>query len=132
MTSSENENDYDEEIFGMLDGEQLPENNRIAVRYIRTDITASLIAKERFFFFSKKITVRLIDISSKGVAVVSLEKIKAKKASLELIFPNNQIITIDGKIIYRGNGNKYGLKFDQFNNELGNHLLATQTDLLFK
>lgn len=130
MTAPKDYDIFDDDLFSLLSDEQA-DNKRTAVRYIRTDISAS-IGTTVFFFFSKKIPVKLIDISSKGAAIKSKKRIRAKKIILNLVFADKKVFTIPAKIIYRGSHFKYGLKFNRYDNELGNHMLETQSDLLFK
>ena len=135
MSSSENQDDYDEEIFGMPSAEELPVNHRCAIRYIRTDITASLSIYS-LLGSTKNIPIKLIDISSKGVAIECEKKLtKKKKIVLELVFKDKKKFTIDVIIIHQKkshNKTQYGLKFAHFNNELGDYILASQQDLVFK
>jgi len=137
MNKPENETDYDDEIFSMsidnLQEDNLQEDNhRTAVRYVRVDITALLI--QPFLFKpSKKILVKLLDISSKGASIEFKDKLSEKKqVILELTFKDKRKFSIKSKIIYHKNHIEYGLKFDQLNNELGDYLLKTQNDLIFK
>lgn len=131
MTVPENIEDFEDEIFSLLINDQQDDNKRKAVRYIRKDIKAS-ISKTGRLFSSKKTFVTLIDISSKGAAITSKKKIPFKKIVLILTFPDQKKFSISATIAYRGESNKYGLKFDKYNDELGNHMFATQDDLLFK
>ena len=133
MSRHENNNDYDEEIFDMLFTDAQINNQRTAVRYIRADITITL-RKYGLLKFAKKIPVELLDISSKGAAIKCEKKLGIKKRIiLELIFEDNHEFIIHAKTIYQiENKNKYGLKFDSFNHELGDYLLSTQNDLIFK
>ncbi len=130
MTAPKDNDIFDDNFFKLLSDGQA-ENNRTAVRYIRTDITA-IVNQPRFLFPAKKISVKLIDISCKGAAIKSEKKIRAKKVILKLVFEDNKVFNIPAKIIYVGCDYKYGLKFNRYDNELGNHMLDTQSDLLFK
>lgn len=133
MSSSENETDKDDEIFSMLSDIENTTNQRIAVRYVRTDISVSL-SPLGLFSFSKYLPVKLLDISSKGAAIECKKKLPLKKKIiLDLLFEDNKSFSISAKIIHRAeNKIQYGLKFDQFNNELGDYLLSSQSDLSFK
>jgi hypothetical protein len=133
MSCRDNNNDIDDEIFDMLFTDAETNNQRIAVRYIRDDIKA-LLHKPFLFFFAKKIPVDLLDISSKGAAIECHKKLRLKRnIILKLIFKDNHEFTLYATIIYQiKNKQQYGLKFDCFNNELGEYLLSTQNELLFK
>jgi hypothetical protein len=130
---SHRQNDNDDEFFEMHLTDAQTNNLRIAVRYIRTDIMASL-TKSGLLSLSKQIPVKLLDISSKGAAIDCEKKLGIKrKIILELIFNDNQSFTLHAKIIHKlKNKKQYGLQFDKFNHELGDYLLATQNDLTFK
>ena len=133
MSHRENNNDDDEDFFDIHLTDEQTNNLRIAVRYIRTDITTSL-SKPGLFSFSKEIPVKLLDISSKGAAIECEKKLGIKrKIIIELVFKDNHSFILHAKIIHHTKNKKqYGLKFDKFNNELGDYLLATQNDLTFK
>ena len=134
MSSSENQDDYDEEIFGIPSDEEQPINHRCAVRYIRTDITASLSISS-LLGSTKNIPIKLIDISSKGAAIECEKKLTPKKKTvLELVFKDKKKFTIDAQVIHQNSRRKkqYGLKFARFNDELGDYILASQKDLQFK
>ena len=137
MSDQENSNDIDfdtdDEIFGMLITDEQTNNHRSAVRYVRNDITASL-KKHGLIKLSKKIPVELLDISSKGAAIQCKHKLALNnKIILELVFTDNQEFSIDAKIVYQAENKKqYGIKFDGYNHKLGDYLLASQNDLIFK
>ena len=137
MSDQENSNDIDfdtdDEIFGMLITDEQTNNHRSAVRYVRNDITVSL-RMLGLIKLSKKIPVELLDISSKGIAIECENKLRLnKKIILELIFSDNQKFSIDAKIVYQAENKKYyGIKFDGYNHKLGDYLLASQNDLIFK
>ena len=131
MNDSKNNTDYDDEIFSMSIDNAQPDNHRIAVRYVRADITAVLI-QSYLFKPSKKLLVKLLDISSKGALINSKDKLsEKKKVTLELVFKDQRKFIISSQIIHHKN-NCYGLKFDHTNNDLGDYLLISQNDLTFK
>jgi len=132
MSHRENNND-DEDFFDMHLTDVQTNNLRIAVRYIRTDITTSLTTPG-LLSFSKKISVKLIDISSKGAAIECDKKLGIKrKIILKLVFKDSHSFILHAKIIHHiKNKKQYGLKFDKFNHELGDYLLSSQNDLTFK
>lgn len=126
-------NDFPEDDFDklnqMLDIDSLFLNNRISVRYRRNDI--KVVIKTHSLLFPRLIHVNLLDISSKGAAVSSIKKLRLKsRVSVFLQFADgrrfNIIATVNNKSEPR-----YGLKFDCYQTELADHLLASQTDLLF-
>jgi len=128
----ENNDDYfDDEIFGSTASGQPATNHRSAVRYVREDIIVFVILTN-WLGLSKKKPVKLIDISSKGIAVESNQILAIKKqVSLELCIQNKQFL-IPAIVIHRMGLNQYGLRFSQFNHELGDYLLLSQSELIFK
>jgi len=138
MSDQENSNDFDfdpddDEIFGKLITDEQTDNLRSAVRYIRKDITVSL-QRHGLFKLSKTIPVKLLDISSKGTAIECEHKLALNdKIILELIFKDNKGFAIEAKIVYQAENKKqYGIKFDTYNDDLGEYLLSSQNDLIFK
>ena len=105
-------------------------NNRISVRYRRHDIKATL--KARSLLFSRETPVELLDISSKGAAILCDKKLKLKKRIiLSVQFTDQKSFTIDAKVAHVHKAPRYGLKFERYQGELADHLLKTQTDLEF-
>ncbi|MDD2740372.1 MAG: PilZ domain-containing protein [Methylomonas lenta] len=105
-------------------------NKRISVRYRRNDIQAML--KTRSFLFPRLFRVALLDISSKGAAILSHKKLRSNsRVSFFLQFKDGRRFTISGKVANTQAAPRYGLKFDTYQTELAEHLLHTQTDLLF-
>jgi len=133
MSHRENNNDDDEDFFDIHLTDAQTNNLRLAVRYIRNDLT-TLLTKPGLLSFSKKISVKLTDISSKGAAIECDKKLGIKrKIILEFVFKDNRSFILHAKIIHKiKNKKQYGLKFDKFNHELGDYLLSTQNDLTFK
>lgn len=138
MADLENDS-YDPDDWGDLDfSNNTWKSQRIAVRYIREDIATS-VCKISFFSFGfrikKDILVELLDISSKGVLIVTNKKLKPnKKIILTLTFEDSTVFNIAAKIVRKSSTqeNQYGIKFDRLNNELGDYLLETQRKLVFK
>ena len=130
---SHRENNNDDDFFEMHLTDAQINNLRIAVRYIRTDITTSL-TKPGLLSFLKEIPVKVLDIRSKGAAIECEKKLGIKrKIIIELVFKDNHSFILHAKIIHKiKNKKQYGLKFDKFNHELGDYLLSTQNDLIFK
>lgn len=130
MPSSKTNREHDD-FFSKPKIEEQQINNRIAIRYIRADIKANLSFLV-FFRFKKTIPVKLLDISSKGAAVECKQNFSVnKKIELDLFFEDTESFAISARIIHKNN-DQYGLQFDHFNNELGDHLLESQNDLVFK
>ena len=118
--------------------DDLKKNNRVAVRYIREDIAAS-VCKIRLFNFgfliNREILVELIDISSKGVLISTNKKLPLKKKiTLTLKFEDTKTFQIKACVVRKTPAleYQYGIKFDRLNNELGDYLLETQRKLIFK
>lgn len=117
-------------------------NHRKSVRYIRDDITVFISQADIFgfyslFSYSRAIRVKLLDISSRGAMIGGPSKLVLKinrKIMLTLIFNSNKKFEIPARVkrkIIEGRV-FYGLKFDKVNDELGDYLLESQSDLLFK
>jgi len=132
MSDRENKSD-DDEIFSMVLADEQTSNQRKATRYIRDDITIS-IRKSSLLNLSKRIPVILLDISSKGAAVECEKRLKIKnKVILEMIFQDEHQFIIPAKIVHQiKDKNRYGLKFDKVNDGLGDYILSSQNDLIFK
>ncbi len=122
------------DIFDIDFTKDLPDNKRYAVRYIRTNIKASVL-KVRLFGTGKPMGMELLDISSKGALISTSKKIrKNKKITLILEFEDGKTFEISSKIVRleKNQGFRYGIKFDRFNHDLGNYILETQDDLVFR
>ena len=127
-------NKNSEDFFNLDFTKNLPENKRFAVRYIRSNIKASVL-KVRLFSFGKPLGMDLLDISSKGALISTPKKLKKnKKLTLILEFEDGKVFEIKSKIVRleKEQSYRYGIKFDRFHNELGNYLLKTQDDLIFR
>jgi hypothetical protein len=110
------------------------DNSRIATRYIREDIAVSITSKN-LLGISKRIEAKLLDITSKGVLVAATEKMAINKnIVLHLRFTTGKVFDINAKIVRNAaaDKNEYGIKYDFYNNELGDYLLETQSKLIFK
>jgi hypothetical protein len=120
--------DFDE-LDQVIDIDCLLLNNRISVRYRRSDI--KIMIKTHSLLFPRLIDANLVDISSKGIAVHSQKKLRVNgRVSIFLQFNDGKrftvLATVSNKVAPR-----YGLKFDNYQTELADYLLATQTDLTF-
>jgi len=109
-------------------------NMRMATRFIHDDISAS-IKTSGLLSAGKEIPVDLIDISSKGVLISTEQRFAInKKVILTLRFKSNKVFVIKAMMIryFSSLHHQYGIKFNSYNNELGDYLLETQEKLRFK
>ncbi|MCF7987064.1 MAG: PilZ domain-containing protein [Methylovulum sp.] len=112
----------------------LAKNHRVATRYIRKDITVS-ISGLHLFELGRVSRVELLDISSKGLLIECQRKLTLrKKIKLSLRFKSGKEFQLQGTVIRISTTSptEYGIKFDRFNDELGDYLLETQEHLIFK
>lgn len=108
-----------------------PANKRITVRYRRHDLNTSITVRS-LWFSAQEIAVKLVDISSKGAAIICDKKLKLKaRLVLSVQFPDQKSFSVNAVVVHCGNAPRYGLKFDRSQNDLAEHLLETQTDLEF-
>lgn len=117
-----------------IDENDLPENQRIAVRYIRDDISLTL-QKDGLFKWGNTPEVKLIDISSKGVHVSSDIEIKVKKKFILVFeFKDGKKFQTEGTVVYNHpeKSLRYGIKFKKFEHELSDYLVETQKELNLK
>jgi hypothetical protein len=106
-------------------------NKRSAVRYLRNDIRAAI--KIHSLWFPRLFPVTLRDVSSRGAAIFSEKKLgKNKHICLYLLFNDGARFDVQAIVVHcdKENG-RYGIKFDNVEKPLAEHLLHTQTDLLF-
>ncbi|MGJ0430796.1 PilZ domain-containing protein [Methylobacter sp.] len=109
-------------------------NNRITTRFIRKDIKATF-SKNGLFSFGRETPADLIDISSKGVLIRSHKKLDIRdEITLELKFDSGKSFKIEGTVVRNPTRSniRYGIKFKRYNDELGDYLLETQKELIFK
>jgi hypothetical protein len=128
------ESDFPSDIFDLLDQEilldSLSPNKRVAVRYRRTDIKA--VIKIRSLFFPSLVLAQLQNISSRGAAVLCSKKLRKKtKVTLFLLFSDGRRFDINATVVYTADVYTYGLKFDHYQKKLADHILLTQTELIF-
>ncbi|MBE0434846.1 MAG: PilZ domain-containing protein [Methylomicrobium sp.] len=127
---SENHRD----IFDFDTDDTIQDNGRRSVRYVRSDIKVVLITKT-LLGIDRKIQAQIQDISSKGLRVSAEEKLSInKKITVAIKFKDGRRFNMKAKVVRQSSSNKfdYGIKFEERQNDLGDHLLETQTDLLFK
>lgn len=132
----------EEEISSGLSGFSKLGNLRKSVRYVRKDITAfisqpDIFGTYRLFSVSCAVKVRLFDISSRGSLIAGpsgLDLRKNQKVMLTLIFDSNMMFEFTAKVVREVTEDRklYGIKFDKVNNDLGEYLLESQSDLIFK
>lgn len=109
--------------------ENLHTNKRSSIRYRRHDIRA--VIKIHSLFYPRLQPVVIQNISSRGAAIVSGKPLKENaKVTLYLLFSCGKRFSIEAVIVHNRAKPKYGLKFES-NNELGEFLLKTQTNLDF-
>jgi hypothetical protein len=81
--------------------------------------------------------VKLLDISSRGALIGGPSKMVLKtnqKIMLTLIFFSNKKFEIPARVTRQLVEGRtfYGIRFDKVGDELGDYLLESQTDLIFK
>lgn len=133
MTTLETQDDLDD-LFKLELSEFELNNRRALTRYVRTDLTA-IIYRAFLFGIKRKQPVELLDLSCKGALVRSGKKMRPKtKVILVITFTSGKTFEIDAVIIRQSEqfSDQYGLKFNRYNNELGDYLFETQKDLVFK
>ena len=134
MPDQDKKSENKDDIFDLDCLAELDSNQRKTVRYVREDITAS-IKKNTLLSLGKQIKIKLLDISTKGALISIDKKLKVKtKISLNLEFNDGKTFQIDAKVVRKADpsANTYGIQFNKYDNELGEHLFNTQTDLIFK
>lgn len=138
MSDFDDNLEFPDDLFD-IDFSEVPiTNKRVATRYIREDIAASVCKISWFNFgfrFNKDIFVELIDISSKGVLIATSQKLPInKKITLTLTFEDLKSFIIQAKVVRKAlaDQTQYGIKFDRTNDALGDYLLETQRKLVFK
>jgi hypothetical protein len=121
---------------------KLQQNQRKSVRYVRKDVTVFISQADVFgfytlFSFSRAIKVKLFDISSRGILIGGPSRLKLRKNQkilLTVIFNSNKTFEIPARVAREIMEERkfYGIKFDKVNDALGDYLLESQTDLIFK
>jgi PilZ domain len=133
MPDQDQQPDLIDDIFNLDELADIQSNQRKTIRYVRGEILAS-IKKNTFFSLNKPIQIELHNISTKGALITADKKLNVKnKLTLYLTFEDDKTFQIEAKVVRIADpkAKKYGLQFNRYNNELGEHLLKTQTDLLF-
>ncbi len=123
-----------DDLSGPIITNNLERKRRITVRYVREDIKATL-RKVKIYFFGAPLNIQLLDLSTKGALVSTDRKIRInKKITLFLEFEDGQTFEIEAKVVRMDafSANTYGIKFGKYNDALGDYILKTQTNLIFK
>jgi hypothetical protein len=115
-------------------------NQRRTVRYIRKDIAASIyknnwLSEIGLTWFRNEIPVELLDVSSRGCLIDSDETLAVDaKVVVVLKFAIGKSFEINATVVRKAEGRdrEYGIKFVEYNNELGEYMLEMQSELLFK
>ena len=134
MANFENTQEITDDFFKLNFSEESRRNRRTTTRLIYNNITAS-VNIEGIWSFAKAIPVDVIDISSKGVLISCKNKLLInKKVTLELEFKTGKAFKINAEVVRRSgaSSSEYGIKFDDYENELGDYLFGTQEKLVFK
>lgn len=134
MADSEQKIELNDDPFDLDPYEIRPDNHRKSTRYIRQDIKVRVLFGNALGL-KKTIETELNDISSRGALVTTPCKLGiSKKITLVITFDDGQIFRFSGKIVRKcpSARYRYGIKFERQENDLGDYLLKTQTDLTFK
>lgn len=117
-------------------------NQRKSVRYVRKDITTFISQPDIFgsyslFSISRATKVKLFDISSRGALIAGPSRLvlrKNQRIKLTLIFNTNKMFEFPAKVVREVTEERklYGIKFDRVNDSLGDYLLESQSDLVFR
>ena len=121
-------------LSGPVISDDLEANRRITVRYVRGAIKASL-SNVIICFSCAPLQIQLLDLSTKGALISSDRKIrKNKKLTIILEFEDGRTFEIKARIVRVDafSTYTYGIKFDKYNDALGDYIFKTQTNLIFK
>lgn len=134
---------WDRDIFEEESSDLNPvSNQRKSTRYVRKDIAVFVSQPDIFgsyslFSISRPTKVKLFDISSRGVLIAGPSNLvlrKKQKIMLTLIFNTNKTFEFLGTVVREVTEQRklYGVKFDKVNDALGDYLLESQADLVFR
>jgi hypothetical protein len=96
------------------------------------------VCKTNPIIFGKEIFIELaelLDINCRGALITTHSIFRVnEKITLHLKFKSGRAFKINGIIAHRTvlEPCQYGIKFNRYNDELGNYLLETQSKLIFK
>jgi PilZ domain len=114
-------------------------NRRLGVRFVRNDIIVTLwkagTLSVAFKSMRRERSVKLVDISSRGVLVESTFRLNVnKKVLLTLSFVDGFTFQLLSTVVRKDAANihRYGIKFDKANHHLAEHLLKSQKILTFR
>ncbi|MCD2452618.1 PilZ domain-containing protein [Methylicorpusculum oleiharenae] len=116
------------------DDDLVHSNRRKSVRYVRNDIQTTLSIRN-FIGLKSTMDVKLFDISSRGVNISVAKRLKiGKPVYLTFRFEDGVEFKINAfiKNCCIKSEYQYGIKFEKQENNLADHLLKTQVDLVFK
>lgn len=116
------------------DDDLVHSNRRKSVRYVRNDIQTRLIIRT-FLGLKSSMDVKLFDISSRGVNISTAKRLKiGKPVCLIFRFEDGMEFKINALIknCCVKSEYQYGIKFEKQENNLADHLLKTQVDLVFR
>ena len=117
-----------------FDDDLVHSNRRRSVRYVRNDIQTTLLVRN-FLGLKRSMEVKLFDISSRGVNISVAKRLKIGKP-ICLVFKFEDGIEFKIKAFIQNccikSEYQYGIKFEKQENNLADHLLKTQVDLVFR
>ncbi|MBS3951507.1 MAG: PilZ domain-containing protein [Methylomicrobium sp.] len=117
-----------------FDDDLVHSNRRKSVRYVRNDIQTTLSIRN-FLGLKSSMEVKLFDISSRGVNISVAKRLKIGKPVC-LIFRFEDGIEFKINAFIRNcctnSEFQYGIQFEKQENNLADHLLKTQVDLVFR
>ena len=134
MADSDQKIKFHDDLFDLGPIEIMPNNHRKTIRYLRNDIKISLVYSNALGL-KKTVATELHDISSRGALVATPYKLGfVKKVTVVITFKDSRVFRISGRIVRKCPHTPfcYGIKFEKQENALGDYLLKTQTDLIFK
>jgi hypothetical protein len=116
------------------DQAEVSDNRRVAVRYLRDDI---ILILKQYSLLKWQILAqsKLLDISSKGAYICSSTRLDInKKIMLVFAFKDGKQFQTKGTIIHNHPKNTfcYGVVFKKMEHDLGDHLIESQEQLIFK
>lgn len=114
-------------------------NQRRTVRYVRKDIRARIWQRRWFHNFGlawlrRDFAVELLDISNRGCLIASPKKLERNDKIVVLLqFETGKLFEINASVVRKSAaGDEYGIQFTEYNDALGEYMLQTQNELLFK
>lgn len=102
-------------------------NKRISIRYRVENITGTIKFKK--LIFKKEAAIKILNISSKGAAIISKEKLSRKNRVTLIIQLGDEMDREIGAVVVHANDPIYGIKFNQSQADIIDYLMETQTKL---